>query len=155
MNSQVYFIIAIIVGVVMILTVLWCLVQEKTPQKRAILISLILLGSLLVSCPLWTRVIVKGPKWELTLYREIAKDQGEKTTNLIENLEEYIKNEEVAQELKKQREEIVALRCQIESVTAEGKNSSEAEKLAKKLSSVTSDAVALSKFHSPRGLRLQ
>ena len=150
MNTEAFFIIGISVGILMIISVLWVLMKGKAKENRAILTTLILLGFVLISSPLWNQIVIKGQKWEFALYREIINDQTVKTAELIKNIEKNEKDAKVREELKRQREEIRKLGNQLQQLALSDKNRSQAEAIAKELSSRTSKAVELA---VPKNLR--
>jgi hypothetical protein len=87
MPSATFFIVAVALGAVVLLAVVWAYVRGETNGVTALSITLSVLGFALVGSRLWASIVVKTDTVELSLLRECqqqAVQSADETANLLE-----------------------------------------------------------------------
>jgi hypothetical protein len=73
-----------LISVVVIGSVVWRYLRVTVQRDPLLSTTLTLIGFVLVSSPIWTSIVVKGPQWELSLLREQSTKQAEQYLALLE-----------------------------------------------------------------------
>ncbi|MCP5076661.1 MAG: hypothetical protein GY951_01180 [Psychromonas sp.] len=136
MHQTEFLIVAVIVGAAVLGTVLWRYIRQTSQGELALSTTLVLVGFILISTPLWTSIVVKGSAWEISLLNKRSVNQAE---NYLSLAEAYAKAVPKAQ-AEKISPAVSELRGALENV---GKEVDEAEKakrvieIANKIATIT------------------
>ncbi len=155
MGDQLYFTVAVVMGTIVLTFVLFDFVKGTKVHPRGLPFTLTLIGSILVSSPLWSQISIKGENFEIGLYRDYSR-QVAQNIELIDNLKEYIErtgNAKTVQNLEEQRAEIASLKERLDRVVT-SKNIEDVKQISEKLSSATEKAVEISRPSPPTNLRI-
>ena len=112
MSENIFFIAAVAIGALIIFTVLINGLRSKPIVNAAVTLTLILIGFLLISSPLWKNITMKGQNFEVKLFRDITTKQFKNYIEMAEIAEKSL-NKESASEL---RSQIDDLKMQLEEL---------------------------------------
>lgn len=90
MEQTIYTIIAVIIGIIVMGAVVWRYLSPTGQINTVLSTTLALLGFVLISSPLWSSIVVKGPQWELSLLKEQSTKQAEEYLALLEAYQETL-----------------------------------------------------------------
>ena len=76
MEQTGFLIVAVIVGGAILGAVLWRYIRPTSQGEVVLSTTLALIGFILVSTPLWASIAVKGPEWEVSLFKGTINRSG-------------------------------------------------------------------------------
>ena len=108
MLTDIFFIIAVAVGALIIFAILINYIRNIPIKNAAVTVTLILIGFLLISSPLWANITMKSQNFEVKLLRDISTKQFSNYIKLAEVAEKSL-NADAASELRSKIDELEVL----------------------------------------------